>query len=537
MAAETRTGDVITIGIDFGTTNSASYSGIAWASSRNPTSIEVVGDWKTVLDHSSDAQKVPTQLCYSSDRDTSWGYSIPAGEDTLKWFKLLILDEEDIPTDIANSSQLQHTRKLLETMKKDPVDAIGCFLRYIWNHAISCIARSIGRELLQKSRFHVVLTIPAVWPPYTRQRMMQAVRASGILNPRDCGNTTVRFISEPEAAALSTMWDVSDTSTVKAGDTMVICDAGGGTVDLISYVIESTHPFVVKECVGGYGELCGGVFLDEEFLKLIRDKVTPGSWSSVGIAELGKFLNDEWEYAIKPQFSNQKQTWQVGLPESCSGLTPGRNLKRRKTIDLSSDEIFSVYNPIISKIENLVRSQINAVQKKLQKSPNYIVLVGGFGRSPYLLTRLDTNLGVKVLQSQEDKPWTAICRGAVICGITGHSPPPSLGVEIGARIAGRSYGGIDKHPISARGASCIREVLVRGEDMLTKKRVRCRFSRLYSGRIGEIQDRIFACSESAPPEVWKPSDGPLCVIRWTRDIDIESLPTYTNPLGKNPSQA
>ena len=51
---------------------------------------------------------------------------------------------------------------------------------------------------------------------------------------------------------------------------MVICDAGGGTVvsydqicarkpliqpkDLISYMVESTDPFGVKECVRGDGE-------------------------------------------------------------------------------------------------------------------------------------------------------------------------------------------------------------------------------------------------------------------------------------------
>jgi hypothetical protein len=56
---------------------------------------------------------------------------------------------------------------------------------------------------------------------------------------------------------------------------MVICDAGGGTVvsydhicarqvliqpkDLISYVVESTDPFMVKECVRGDGKFWFGV--------------------------------------------------------------------------------------------------------------------------------------------------------------------------------------------------------------------------------------------------------------------------------------
>ncbi len=35
----------------------------------------------------------------------------------------------------------------------------------------------------------------------------------------------------------------------------MICDAGGGTVDLISYEITSLHPLELKELVPGKGEL------------------------------------------------------------------------------------------------------------------------------------------------------------------------------------------------------------------------------------------------------------------------------------------
>ncbi|KAF0638040.1 hypothetical protein FPSE5266_00075 [Fusarium pseudograminearum] len=447
MAAETPTGDVITIGIDFGTT----YSGIAWASSREPENIQVVTGWKTELNHRSPAKKVPTQLFYSSGSDTSWGYSVPADKDALKWFKLLLIDEKDIPAKITNSSQFQHSRELLETMKKGPIDAIGCFLSKIWSHAMDSIESKLGKELVRNSEFQVVVTLPAIWSPYARYRMEKAVEVSRIRSPRPCGNTTVCFISEPQAAALATMHDFRDTSTVKAGDTMVICDAGGGTVDLISCVVESTYPFVVKKWDGSEGKLCGGVFLDEEFLELIKGKVTPGSWPSVSIAEQKMFLNNEWEHGIKPQFSNQNRTWQVDLPDSCSGPTSGGNMKRRKAIDLSSDEIWSVYNPIInkiealvsrriSKIEALIGHQINAVQKKCRRPAIYIVLVGGFGRSPYLFSRLKTTFNATVLRSKGDKPWTAICRGAVIYGINGHGPEASLGPEIDTRVALRSYG-------------------------------------------------------------------------------------------------
>jgi hypothetical protein len=45
--------------------------------------------------------------------------------------------------------------------------------------------------------------------------MKQAARVSGILDDRSCGETTLRFISEPEAAALATIKDLSKRSTIK----------------------------------------------------------------------------------------------------------------------------------------------------------------------------------------------------------------------------------------------------------------------------------------------------------------------------------
>ncbi|RFN53030.1 hypothetical protein FIE12Z_2613 [Fusarium flagelliforme] len=212
MTANQPTHDEIIIGIDFGTT----YSGIAWAYSREPDEIELVTSWEAELNHCSDVEKAPTQLLYSTTSDTSWGYSIPVDKDAIKWFKLLLLDEQDISTEMSDSSQLQHTKNLLRVLEKDPVDVVGCFLRKIWNHAIDSIRRSVGLELLQKSRFHVVITLPAMWPPYAQQRMKQAARSSGILDARRCGETTLRFISEPEAAALATIKDLSKRSTMKA---------------------------------------------------------------------------------------------------------------------------------------------------------------------------------------------------------------------------------------------------------------------------------------------------------------------------------
>lgn len=49
----------------------------------------------------------------------------------------------------------------------------------------------------------------------------------------------------------------------------MIVDAGGGTVDLITYRIATLAPkFKIEEAVAGAGGACGAAFLDERFERL-----------------------------------------------------------------------------------------------------------------------------------------------------------------------------------------------------------------------------------------------------------------------------
>ncbi|KAF5964939.1 hsp70 family chaperone [Fusarium coicis] len=71
-----------------------------------------------------------------------------------------------------------------------------------------------------------------------------------------------------------------------------------------------------------------------------------------------------------------------------------------------------------------------------------------------------------------------------------------------------------------------------GDNMLTKKPVRHNYYRLFSERIGHVSQTIYICSALTPPETSGPAVNELCEVRWTRNINLESLPTYTNSLGK-----
>ena len=53
----------------------------------------------------------------------------------------------------------------------------------------------------------------------------------------------------------------------------VVCDAGGGTVDLISYEVNSIKPFRISEYSIGTAKTCGSIFIDRAFMTAVRARL------------------------------------------------------------------------------------------------------------------------------------------------------------------------------------------------------------------------------------------------------------------------
>lgn len=197
--------------------------------------------WATVADFESDQinlittwpgtgreeGKVPSELFYEDDK-IMWGYEIPVDGDPVRWFKLLLLKDEDLSEELRSSEFILRGRKMLKENNKTAIEMIADYLRELWKYTIEHINKSRGESVVDALTFHVVITIPAIWKGYARQDMEAAARKAGILEERPTGQTTLSFAPEPEAAALSTLSEPGRKP--KPGDVFMICDAGGGTV-------------------------------------------------------------------------------------------------------------------------------------------------------------------------------------------------------------------------------------------------------------------------------------------------------------------
>ena len=146
--------------------------------------------------------------------------------------------------------------------KKRPEDLVRDFLSQLGDHLQYILLEKLGAAVVNSIPFEFVITVPAIWSDLAKDKTRLAcIQADGL----PVSEKNIHLISEPEAAATYAIHGL-DPHGLKIGDTILVVDAGGGTVDLISYTIAQLKPVLeVKEATPGTGGLCGSTLLNMRF--------------------------------------------------------------------------------------------------------------------------------------------------------------------------------------------------------------------------------------------------------------------------------
>ncbi|KAI0814498.1 hypothetical protein GGR55DRAFT_700775 [Xylaria sp. FL0064] len=414
---------VIVIGIDFGTT----FTGVAYsyfkAGNNGPsdTTPQPITLWPSGANEAeSDTPKVPSCISYSRGGTIHWGHQVGDKEAGISWSKLLLLDDADLQLHLKNSDHIKQARMNVEATGKDVVTIISKFLEKVWNHALEAITRARGQQFISTHPFHVVATVPAIWQDYAVQQMELALRKAGILSKRPgCAETTFTFVSEPEAAALAAIDAFNRHDVLEPGQTCVIADLGGGTVDLISFRVKSAEPqLLLEEIVEGNGALCGATFLDQAFLTCLEQKMrqkkqsnkSTKSWQQLHQRERERITSTVWEKGIKRRYYDGQLGHRIDL---------GAQGTRRLDVWLPGDDLNDVFNSVYHDISRLIKDQVTSIANKTANLPQFIALAGGFGRCEYIYNKLyeEYKGRIEILFESNERPWTAVARGAVLSGV------------------------------------------------------------------------------------------------------------------------
>ncbi|KAK4220943.1 hypothetical protein QBC38DRAFT_493093 [Podospora fimiseda] len=416
----------IAIGIDFGTT----YSGVSWASSEawtnsgeNIVHVHDVLNWPQEGGQQQDELQVPTLI----DPETGkWGMFCHSTEtNPVRWIKLLLLEEIDLIEDLRKSKTFDYSRKRLIEAKQWGISGIvglvARFLEEVWKHTLQEIKHEHGDLNMP---LKVAIGVPAMWKPYVRERIKRAVLLAGILDTRydSEGNgytTTMTFVEEPQAAAIWTLREHNDQVTIEVGDTFVVCDGGGGTVDAITYMVTSQKPFRAQPVVQGKASLRGGFLIDQAFENYLYGPAVKFKFSKCSSQELRGFFNKEWEWTLKRRFDNAGNAFALTPPFAA---VPARRWRtgpvETPQLHLGNGVVEGFFADTLTGIRIQIQDQLNAVKGAGRTKPKKIFFVGGLGGSTYLLSKVEQ-------QYQKDhtvvlrprRTWSAVARGAVITAL------------------------------------------------------------------------------------------------------------------------
>ncbi|KAI0412056.1 hypothetical protein F5X98DRAFT_382999 [Xylaria grammica] len=418
----------VTIGLDFGTT----YSGVVWSHSEKPGELNEITKWpgNPADEDPKVLSKVPTQIRYLSDGGFEWGFQIPRETDPSEVHRLFKLALEPVAFR-RSTDAIGHVRL------PDDVDRIITdFMTGIFNYAVRIISKQLG-NMLGGIPIHVVITVPMIWSDLSKERTIQAFRRI----PNLPESVTASLLSEPEAAAISAFSDFEKVS-LKSGDTFVIVDAGGGTVDLVTYTFDTLLPLLkVHEATGGTGDFAGSSLVNQRFEQFLTTRLqNEGGWDTTVLHG----ALDTFENTTKRSFSSaslaENVTYSIPVPGLSYNVDAG--ITRNNVFSLKAHELHMCFEICVLKIIRLVEEQITMCNKPVQA----IVLIGGFGTSAYLRERIQAAIIDEApVQSpielmQPKNAWLAVARGAAMSGIA-QSKPSGYDIPIVvSRSARKHYG-------------------------------------------------------------------------------------------------
>ncbi|KAK9622539.1 hypothetical protein V6Z94_003468 [Aspergillus fumigatus] len=466
------------VAVDFGTTSSAvAYTVLRPGEDRTMVDIHQISSI-SLYPGSGEKERgltteVPTETCYPLNArprqaDSAEAMDVdPPARSGANLSLGLLLDKTDYTRELRE--QLQATAENLAELGiiNDSMDLIVDFLSHLLAHTK---AQLISLHMFNDNdSVEWVLCVPVVWRRRAVRKMQDAlIEASRrSLFGRTISNSVenLYIVSKPEAAAAHVL---ASTREVKAGDTFMVLDAGGGTVDAVIYKLRNTEPLQLeKEAVKPEGALCGSSYLNERCEEILRDRLkdetyltspTPGARKAITME--GIIASQVWEFETKVKrncdIMDSNFTGHVffiqGLRENKAKNFTDHRLR------LDQKEFKDIFRPCLEGTSRLMLKQLQAARQKgiIVKK---VLLIGG--RSVEIV-------GSPVGLLRPNVRDTAVASGAVL---------RALNQELGPiRIIQSSYGYLRTEPwdpelIKAHNSSKPKQVDPNNGDLYVKNTI------------------------------------------------------------------
>ncbi|PMD34535.1 Hsp70 family protein-like protein [Hyaloscypha variabilis F] len=502
FGGQTSTRHKIIIGIDYGTT----FSGVSYVTTDKSDikDITIISSWPG---EQLTSWKTPTRIAYARENsplitENKWGFEVSPKLISYSWTKLLLdknaaMGEYDDPA----LAEMEGSGMLRLPSFRQAAGVCEDFLHELYRHVSKKLAHEMTELIFESTPMECWITLPAIWSDEAKDATLTAARNAGFGNRV---GDEVFTIAEPEAAAIATLKSYSGTNglnAVKPKENILICDCGGGTVDITTYVITQVSPqLMFDELQIGAGGKCGSTYIDRNLHTLLSRRFgakyddLPFAQKGPGSRLMTSFEKHKRDFGLNDN-KDVREIGPIRLDVSDSEYFD----EDERNVKLTYEDMEALFRPVVSDIENLLRIQ-------------RLILVGGFAQSPYLRNSLEEwcLYHGEIAFLCPDQPQAAILRGAALRGLEGLAP--------GIKYVRRHYGvglsmpfreGIDPEHLRyteyARNEDYCRGrmtwIISKGEKIVygTSRTTVCK-AQYTPGKEKEFEVKLYSCSLIDAPE-------------------------------------
>lgn len=429
--------NTIMIGIDIGSTQ----SGVAFTFLQKGARqiIYRVGRWPGQASESQ--SKIPTLIWYDKrGKAVLFGAEAASPEarddaDDLGWslakhFKLHLH-----PSDMRTRNSIR-----LDPLPNGvPLHQIYAdFMRYLLQHTEPIFVDQIvdGRKIwdLYRSQAVFIIAHPNGWGIRQQGFLRRAAIEAGLVDT-ESASARIRFVTEAEASVHYCIRNSNIASRIQPGLNFAVCDAGGSTIDTTVYTVTSMDPILkLAEKRDSACVQAGGIYVDEEAKKYLEEGLRKAKLSDKDIKEYLHEGVKDFETRSKRLFSNESEKTRVRFGNPSLDVRDQEIDIRRGAMTLSGATVKSFFSHCVNEITTSVDEQIRGMDV------SHMLLVGGFGDSPYLQRELKERYDPRGCQltTANDSTSKAVAEGAVIwntiTSVYRRAPRWSFGIQGYTRV-------------------------------------------------------------------------------------------------------
>ncbi|KAG9103543.1 hypothetical protein FRC06_010028 [Ceratobasidium sp. 370] len=431
----------IVIGIDIGTTQ----SGVAFAFLQQGGKQEVhrVTHWPG-QEAANMQSKFPTLVWY--DRN---GKAVSFGAEALS--HQAEEDAEDQGWQLAKHFKLHLHPGDMKAKHKLKLDGLPAgvplrriysdFMRYLLGHTRSFFQERVvdGPVIWENyhSQMEVIIAHPNGWGIREQTFLRDAAVDAGLASA--AFSYKVRFVTEAEASVHFCINRTNLGSCLQVGTKFAVCDAGGSTVDTTVYSVVAVRPMLkLEEARASACVQAGAIYVDaaarEYFKRVLTDeskKDAPKKDGAVNAEDVEEYTTrgvKDFEMVAKRTFRDTAEEKAIEIAGTRFNNPSIRTRRGRMT--LPGPVIKSFFDICVNEITTSVDQQIKGAEV------SYMLLVGGFGDSPFLRQAFKNRYepqGCQVTLTN-DSTSKAVAEGAVIwnaiSSVVGRAPRLSFGIEV-----------------------------------------------------------------------------------------------------------